>query len=88
MNKVFIKGVLFYQKWISPLFSPSCRYFPTCSNYMLQSLAKYGAFKGGLMGIFRILRCHPLAKGGVDPVPDTFSWKKSFKSKDNNHFLL
>ncbi|WP_203639855.1 membrane protein insertion efficiency factor YidD [Levilactobacillus wangkuiensis] len=66
-----------YQRWISPLFPPSCRYYPTCSNYMLQALAKHGALKGGLMGIARILRCHPFVRGGVDPVPDHFTLKRN-----------
>lgn len=73
-----IKGLLmqmvrFYQKAISPAFPPSCRYQPTCSQYMLEALDKHGAIKGSLMGGARILRCHPWAQGGSDPVPDHFS---------------
>lgn len=66
-----------YQRWISPLFPPTCRYYPTCSNYMLQALAKHGAIKGGLMGIARILRCQPFVRGGVDPVPDHFTLRRN-----------
>ncbi|WP_367295168.1 membrane protein insertion efficiency factor YidD [Levilactobacillus yonginensis] len=66
-----------YQRFISPLFPPTCRYYPTCSNYMLQALEKHGAFKGSLMGIARILRCQPLVRGGIDPVPDHFTLKRN-----------
>ena len=61
-----IKG---YRKFISPLKKPSCIYFPTCSQYALEAVSKYGFFKGGFLSIKRILRCHPFAKGGYDPVP-------------------
>ena len=60
-----------YQRLLSPLFPPSCRYNPTCSNYMIQAIEKHG-FKGVLMGLARILRCHPWSKTGKDPVPDHF----------------
>ncbi|AKP63691.1 MULTISPECIES: membrane protein insertion efficiency factor YidD [Levilactobacillus] len=66
-----------YQRFISPLFPPTCRYYPTCSTYMLQALEKHGAFKGSLMGIARILRCQPFVRGGVDPVPDHFTLKRN-----------
>ncbi|MDP2211537.1 MAG: membrane protein insertion efficiency factor YidD [Candidatus Aquicultor sp.] len=57
-----------YQKTISPLFPPSCRFYPSCSSYALQAIRKYGAIKGGLMATGRILRCHPFSPGGHDPV--------------------
>ncbi len=67
-----------YQRYISPLFPPSCRYYPTCSNYMIQAIQKHGAIKGVLMGSARILRCHPFVKGGgYDPVPDHFSLRRN-----------
>ena len=75
MKKFFIGLIRGYQKVISPLFPPSCRYYPTCSNYAVQAIQKHGAIKGSLMGIARILRCHPFVKGGYDPVPETFSLK-------------
>jgi len=59
MKWLLTKLVRGYQRFISPLFPPTCRYYPTCSNYMLQALAKHGAVKGGLMGLARILRCRP-----------------------------
>ncbi|RUM37274.1 MAG: membrane protein insertion efficiency factor YidD [Desulfobulbus sp.] len=61
----FIKG---YQYCISPLFPPCCRYTPTCSQYAVDAVARYGAFKGMWLAFCRILRCHPFARGGYDPV--------------------
>ena len=61
--------VTFYRNRVSPLSAPKCRYFPTCSAYALEALEKYGALKGGLLSLRRLLRCHPFRKGGYDPVP-------------------
>jgi putative membrane protein insertion efficiency factor len=58
-----------YQKVISPMLPPGCRFTPTCSEYTYQAIAKYGALRGGWMGICRIGRCHPWNPGGYDPVP-------------------
>ena len=68
MKNFMIKGIRFYQKYLSPLKSTRCPYIPTCSQYGLEAIEKYGAFKGGFMAIKRILRCHPYHKGGHDPV--------------------
>jgi len=56
-------------KWLlSPLLPPSCRYVPTCSEYAMEAVDRYGAIRGGFMAAWRILRCHPFVKGGYDPV--------------------
>lgn len=68
MKKFLILFIRFYQKAISPLFPPSCRFVPTCSEYAIEAVKKYGALKGGRMAIWRILRCNPFCKGGYDPV--------------------
>ncbi|HWQ79121.1 MAG TPA: membrane protein insertion efficiency factor YidD [Anaerovoracaceae bacterium] len=57
-----------YQKFISPMFPATCRFYPTCSQYFLQAVEKYGAFKGSVLGIKRILKCHPFHPGGYDPL--------------------
>lgn len=69
MKHILIVFVRAYQVAISPLFPSSCRFQPTCSNYMLEALQRHGAFRGAWLGIKRIGRCHPLHKGGYDPVP-------------------
>ncbi|MDR3093244.1 MAG: membrane protein insertion efficiency factor YidD [Bacteroidales bacterium] len=61
--------VKFYQHSISPLTPASCRYTPTCSQYAIEALQKYGALKGGWLALKRILRCHPWGGHGLDPVP-------------------
>lgn len=73
MRKILIFLVRVYQRFISPVFPPSCRYYPTCSTYMIDALKKFGPLLGLIMGISRILRCNPLVRGGVDPVPDNFT---------------
>jgi putative membrane protein insertion efficiency factor len=62
-------GIRFYQRAISPLLMPACRYYPTCSQYAFEAIEKYGALKGGWLAVRRILRCHPFRPGGYDPVP-------------------
>lgn len=69
MKRLLLRFIRFYRRAISPLFPPRCRYIPTCSQYALEAIEKYGALKGGLLAAGRILRCNPLFKGGYDPVP-------------------
>ena len=68
MKRILIKMIKFYQKYLSPLKSTCCPYIPTCSQYGLEAIEKYGALKGGLLAAWRILRCNPFSKGGYDPV--------------------
>lgn len=68
MKIILIKIIVFYQKYISPAFPPTCRYTPTCSTYAIQALEKYGAVKGSWKAIKRIMRCHPFSSGGYDPL--------------------
>ncbi len=68
-KRLVLKALRFYQKYISPAFPPSCRFTPTCSEYMYQAVEKYGALRGVSLGGARLLRCHPFHPGGYDPVP-------------------
>ena len=71
MKAIFIKMILLYQKRLSPLISSTgirCKYYPSCSEYTKQAIEKYGAVKGTILGIHRILRCNPFSKGGYDPL--------------------
>ena len=69
MKNILIAIIRFYQKFLSPLKHTRCPYTPTCSQYGLEAIQKYGAFKGSLLACWRILRCNPFSKGGYDPVP-------------------
>ena len=61
--------IRFYQLAISPMTPAACRYYPSCSNYAIEAIDRYGALKGGWLAVRRILRCHPFRPGGFDPVP-------------------
>lgn len=69
MKKILLWLIKAYQRFISPLFPPSCRFQPTCSQYALEAIAQYGTFRGGWLAVRRILRCHPFHPGGYDPIP-------------------
>ncbi len=70
MKKVLIKLIRFYQKHISVLTPPACRFTPTCSQYAVEAIERFGALKGSRLALRRILRCHPWGGHGYDPVPD------------------
>lgn len=69
MRKMAVGLIVFYQRAISPLLGPACRYVPTCSEYTREAIERYGTFRGSWMGMKRLSRCHPFHKGGYDPVP-------------------
>lgn len=68
MKKILLLIIRFYRKQISPMKKPCCRFYPTCSQYAIDAIEKYGAFKGFFMALWRVLRCNPFCKGGYDPV--------------------
>lgn len=71
--KYLLMGLIkFYKKFISPLFPPKCKYYPTCSTYGLEAVRKYGFIRGGWLAVWRILRCNPWSMGGIDFVPEKF----------------
>jgi putative membrane protein insertion efficiency factor len=69
MRGVLLVAVRLYQRLASPFIPPSCRYFPTCSQYAYEAIAKHGWLRGSRLAVARVLRCHPGHPGGVDPVP-------------------
>jgi len=69
MKYILIIFIKIYQVALSPLFPPSCRFYPTCSNYSIEAIQKCGAIKGTYLSIKRILKCNPFNEGGFDPVP-------------------
>ncbi|MBC6696259.1 membrane protein insertion efficiency factor YidD [Terrisporobacter mayombei] len=68
LAKLCIYLIRFYQKYISPLIGPTCRFYPTCSHYSIEAFRKYGVFKGMYLTIKRVLKCHPFHPGGYDPL--------------------
>ncbi len=81
MKKISLLIIKFYKKCISPFLPRACIYYPSCSTYTFTAIEKYGFLKGSFLGAKRILRCHPFAKGGVDEVPENFTFKNYFTNK-------
>jgi putative membrane protein insertion efficiency factor len=71
MRKLLLLPIRFYQYAISPMMTSHCRYHPSCSQYAIEAISTHGGFKGLFLAIKRLLRCHPWAEGGYDPVPGT-----------------
>lgn len=74
--------IRFYQYVISPMLGPRCRFYPSCSQYAIEAVQRYGAFKGGWLALKRIIRCNPLSEGGEDPVPCRCDEKKPLVTKN------
>ena len=78
MARIILKLIAAYQYFLSPFIGGACRFHPSCSRYTSEAIEKHGAWKGSLLGIKRICRCHPFHEGGLDPVPEpvSFQFKK------------
>ena len=72
--RVFLAGVRFYQRWVSPALPRRCRYYPTCSAYAVEAVQVHGVVKGIVLTLWRMMRCNPLTRGGVDHVPEPGQW--------------
>lgn len=77
MKKLLLGMIRFYRKNISPATPATCKYIPTCSQYGLEAIERFGALKGGLLTVWRVLRCNPWSRGGYDPVPE--QWPRSLR---------
>jgi len=83
MKQLLLVVLRGYKRFISPMFLPACRYVPTCSEYAMEAIARYGATRGTLKAIGRLARCHPFVKGGYDPVEkEVASGKRPVASKE------
>ncbi len=87
MKDSILKFIRFYQRRISPLFPPRCRFYPTCSQYAVTAIETHGVFKGSILAVARLMRCNVFFPGGVDPVPPKKEKcsHKNGKSKKGNH---
>ena len=81
MKTILIVFIKFYRTVISPLFPDSCRFYPSCSQYAIEAIGKFGAIKGMALAMYRILRCNPFCRGGYDPVPEKFTFKRVTQEK-------
>ena len=82
MKKILLAIIKFYQKLISPFLGKNCRFLPTCSAYCYEAIEKFGIFKGMILTIIRLSKCHPFSKEhGYDPVPDKFEFRKKHGQK-------
>ena len=77
MKRPLLALIAAYQRWISPAMPRRCRYEPSCSSYMAESVRRFGAARGILLGSWRLLRCNPFSHGGFDPVPEHFSLREA-----------
>jgi putative membrane protein insertion efficiency factor len=74
VTKALVASIKAYQRFVSPWLGNRCRFHPSCSCYAEQALVRHGVARGGWLALARISRCHPFCEGGLDPVPETFTW--------------
>jgi putative membrane protein insertion efficiency factor len=83
MARLLLALIRLYQRLLSPLLGSRCRFHPNCSEYARVSVARFGAARGGVLAIWRILRCQPFSEGGIDEVPLTFTLRRSQSRPDD-----
>lgn len=76
MKKIFTLPIRAYKKFISPILPKACRFTPTCSEYAIEAIERFGVIRGSMLASYRIMRCNPFSKGGYDPVPTKFTFKR------------
>ena len=84
MKTILIVFIKLYRRILSPILPGACRFTPTCSEYAIQALTRFGAIRGSLLMVWRILRCNPFCRGGYDPVPERFTFKRQGLDKTND----
>ncbi|MDO4568566.1 MAG: membrane protein insertion efficiency factor YidD [Clostridia bacterium] len=87
MKQALLWLIRLYKRYLSPALPPSCRFYPTCSQYAYEAVEKHGALAGTLLAIWRVLRCNPFCRGGYDPVPEAFGdafirWRRADGADD------
>ena len=85
MKKLVLALLRGYKKYISPSLGNNCRFLPTCSEYAMEAVERHGILKGGLLSIWRILRCNPFGRRGYDPVPEKGRWSSDERNIEKRH---
>jgi uncharacterized protein len=75
-RRALVAPIRAYQRFVSPLLGERCRFYPSCSEYMARAVLRHGPLRGAYLGLRRLVRCHPWNPGGVDHVPERFSWRR------------
>ncbi|MBQ7352628.1 MAG: membrane protein insertion efficiency factor YidD [Clostridia bacterium] len=84
MKKIFTLPIKAYKKFISPVLPKACRFTPTCSEYAIEAIERFGVVRGSMLASYRIMRCNPFSKGGYDPVPEKFTFKRQKNNTGEN----
>ena len=84
MKKILKFFINLYRKFLSPILPRSCRFEPSCSQYALEAIERFGAIRGSILSVYRILRCNPFCRGGYDPVPEKFTFKRQEMRLDSD----
>ncbi|SNS97839.1 hypothetical protein SAMN06309944_1618 [Micrococcales bacterium KH10] len=81
---ILVRSIRWYQRKVSPYLGPRCRFYPTCSHYGLEAVERFGAFRGLVLTVWRLMRCNQFSRGGIDDVPETFRMSIHAYDKDDD----